>query len=223
MDAVFVCVPTPSKPDGASDISNVCEAAEKLKGTTGVIALRSTVPPGTTEYIEETFDIPNIVHSPEFLTERYAEQEASNPKWMVIGSIKGNTHSVASARLLNLFYNNRFPNIQICMMSSRESELMKLACNSFFATKISFFNELKLLCEKMDTDYSKILSGMLCDQRISGSHTRVPGHDRQKGFGGNCLPKDLCSLISVAGDLDIKTNTMIGAWETNKFVRPNIV
>ena len=93
--------------------------------------------------------------------------------------------------MLSKLYKKRFPGVQVVETDSDTSELIKLSQNSFFATKITFFNELYQLCSRLGVSYNQVLAGLLADGRIAQSHTQVPGPDGQLGFGGECLPKDL--------------------------------
>jgi len=86
------------------------------------------------------------------------------------------------------------PIISIC--SSLESETIKLACNSFYATKIQFFTEINLLCSKIGIEYNNVKNKMLMNGWINPMHTNVPGHDGQISFGGACFPKDINALNS---------------------------
>jgi UDP-glucose 6-dehydrogenase len=86
------------------------------------------------------------------------------------------------------------PIISIC--SSLESETIKLACNSFYATKIQFFTEINLLCSKIGIEYNNVKNKMLMNGWINPMHTDVPGHDGQISFGGACFPKDINALNS---------------------------
>ena len=79
-------------------------------------------------------------------------------------------------------------------MSPSEAEMVKYVRNTFLATKISFFNEIYNFCGASNVSYETIIRQVSSDRRIGGSHTRVPGPDGKRGFGGTCLPKDANSL-----------------------------
>ena len=85
-------------------------------------------------------------------------------------------------------------------MTSTESELTKLVVNGFFATKVTFFNAARAVCEATGCDWEHVLEGVMSDGRIAHAHTRVPGPDGRPGYGGACLPKDLLNLITTAGE-----------------------
>ena len=88
------------------------------------------------------------------------------------------------------FYNHYYPNANISICESNESESMKIFCNSFYAVKIQFFNELYLLCQRINCDYDTVLKLMLNNNWINPMHTKVPGTDGKLSYGGACFPKD---------------------------------
>jgi len=93
-------------------------------------------------------------------------------------------------------------------------------CNTFFATKVSFMNEMYQLSTKLNLDWDKAMQGFLSDGRVGNSHVNVPGHDGKLGFGGSCFPKDVQALIHYADSKNINLNVLKGAWQTNLNVRP---
>ena len=100
------------------------------------------------------------------------------------------------------------------------AELIKYMNNCFFATKVSFLNEMKMIADKCNADWSTAIEGFVRDGRIGHSHLSVPGPDGKYGFGGSCFPKDIQALISFSEDLDLNLPTLQGAWNTNLIVRP---
>lgn len=205
-DLVFVCLPTPQK-DGAlgCDTSFVegffRETAADERERSRNFVLRSTVPVGTTRRLSEKYGLPNLVHSPEFLTARCALTDAMIPARNIIGAPvlpTVNTIDGCYDALWEL-YEKRFPGVQIIGMTSDESELVKLGLNSFFATKVAYFNELRAYADRMGLDWERVHEGILSDGRIAHAHTQVPGPDGKWGFGGTCLPKDLANLVDAIG------------------------
>ena len=221
-DFVFVCLPTPMDENGKCDLSvidTVFSIAQSIVGHEEMnFILRSTVPVGTTAKYSEKFS--RIIHSPEFLTARCAGIDFCFPSRNVIGVTK-NPKSHRLAGRLSELYRKRFPGVDEYIMDSSESELCKLTCNSFFATKVSFFNEIYSLCEKLRINFSNVLAGALSDGRIANSHFRVPGPDGQRGFGGACYCKDINDLISVFNENGVEQNVISAAWKTNLSVREN--
>lgn len=196
-DIIFVCLPE-GEIDGFFNMVRARIEGPIPEGgwCSRNFVLKSTVPIGTTRRLREQYGLVNLVHSPEFLTERYALHDAQNPSQLIIGfpgKVSGQPGRPYC--LLNELYHARFPHAPIRLMSSDESEATKLFLNAFFAVKVSFFNEINSLASALGLDWDVILQGMLGDGRICPSHTQVPGPDGQYGFGGKCLPKDLYQLI----------------------------
>ena len=92
--------------------------------------------------------------------------------------------------------------------------------NTFFATKISFLNDMKILSDESGARWEDVIEGFVRDGRVGHTHLNVPGHDGKFGFGGACFPKDVNALINYADTIGISLNTLKGAWETNLLVRP---
>ena len=212
-DLVFVCLPSPQKPNSLEcDTSFIDDFFASHKGSQTNFVLRSTVPIGTTRWLRETYNLPNIVHSPEFLTARCAVTDAQVPARNVIGFISNppktehirddlgdlviNYPTSICYRIVRRLYEERFPGIPVHVMSPEESEAVKLVQNSFFAVKVAFFNEARSLADKLNLDWDRILAAVLADGRIAHAHTRVPGPDGKYGFGGTCLPKDLANFTA---------------------------
>lgn len=207
-DLVFLCLPTPQKTGTHElDISAIHDVFRliKMNNYSGELqrinfVLKSTVPIGTTESLHKEYQI-KISHSPEFLTERTAYEDAQMPAVNFIGLPEDMrecflpAESSTSRSLLYNLYKSRFPGVKVNELSSNETEAIKLITNAFFATKITFFNEVYQLCNKLSISWEDVRSGILADGRISHSHTEVPGPDGGMGYGGKCLPKDTIQLM----------------------------
>ena len=102
------------------------------------------------------------------------------------------------------------------------AQLIKYMANCFFATKVSFMNEMYQVCEAINGDWDKALEGFITDGRIGNSHIDIPGHDGDFGFGGKCFPKDLNAMIKKAEALGIEPSVMKGAWKKNEEVRKDL-
>lgn len=192
-DLVFVCLPTPSGKDGLLDVSALRGFFESLVNLPGVsenIVIKSTVPVGTTAILARDYRL-SICHSPEFLTERCALTDALIPSRNVLGV----PNSQLDLPLAALVYQERFPGVPLHVVSSDASEALKLFQNAYFAAKVSLFNEFYSYCLSERIDWQTVRGALLADGRIAHSHTQVPGPDGQRGWGGNCLPKDLKCLI----------------------------
>jgi len=196
-DIIFMCLPTPYNNhthdyDKSAIIEN-CQVLYSLNYE-GIILLKSTVEPYFTNTLESTFKL-NILHNPEFLSARSAFNDFHNQTHIVLGCPKNTIKE--NVEVVTVFYNKYYPSATISVCSSSESECMKLYCNSFYAVKIQFFNELYLLSQQLKVDYNVIRDLMLKNNWINPMHTQVPGHDGQLSYGGLCLPKDTQALLQV--------------------------
>jgi UDPglucose 6-dehydrogenase len=103
---------------------------------------------------------------------------------------------------------------------SRTAESVKYFTNCFLATKVSFANEFKQICDHIEVDYDKVVEYALYDSRIGRTHFSSPGPDGKPGFGGSCFPKDLNALIHFAKQLEVKPTVLESVWQKNLEVRP---
>jgi UDPglucose 6-dehydrogenase len=217
-DFVFVCLPTPmlSAEGGACDLSayyNFFDEISNIK-TNAIIIIKSTVPIGTTKSFANKLPYLKIVHSPEFLTARTACLDFICPARNIIGG-----EDPEAVKAVAQLYRDRFPGVACYTMSSVESEFVKYFNNCFLATKVLFFNEMKLLSDKLQLDWDHLLEGVLSDGRIAKTHYQVPGHDGQLGVGGTCFPKDINSLINLFQEQGLDPKILQAVWEQNKAIR----
>ena len=211
---VFICVGTPSLPDGSCDLTYVHEVARQIGRTMKdykVIVDKSTVPVGTADSVrglvaEELrergasieFD---VVSNPEFLKEGDAVNDFLKPDRVIVG-----TDNIRTAKLLEALYAPfARSRDKLIVMGVRSAEMTKYAANCMLATKISFINEVANICEKVGADVRDVRAGIGADQRI-GYHFIYPG----VGYGGSCFPKDVKALIRTARDNGV-TPTLIEA------------
>lgn len=215
-DLVLVCLPTPQKEGSLEcDVSCVDDFLGSLRHCGGKedsnLVLKSTVPIGYTREARRRHSLPNLVHSPEFLTARTAAFDASLPLRNIIGGPWDQDNKCCQGlRVVGLLldlYRQRWPHVPVTEMSSDESEAVKLIQNSFSAVKIAFLNECRLLTDKLGLDWQTILNAVLAGGWVSPMHTQVPGRDGKRGFGGACLVKDLANLISCYADARFPTLT----------------
>jgi UDPglucose 6-dehydrogenase len=99
--------------------------------------------------------------------------------------------------------------------SIEEASMIKYSRNCFYAAKVSLFNEIKALCDKMGIDFEVVRGGMLASGWIDEMHTQVPGHDGKLGFAGACFPKDLAAMVQFAHDAGLFLDTFMGAQTAN--------
>ncbi len=205
-DAVFITVGTPSRHgDGHADLRYVYDAAREiaaaLDGYT-VVVIKSTVPVGTGREVERIirglrpdadFD---VASNPEFLREGSAIGDFMRPDRIVVGARSERAREVLSAIYRPLF----LIETPVLFTGLETAELIKYACNSFLATKITFINEMADLCEKLGADVHDVARGMGLDGRI-GRKFLHPG----PGFGGSCFPKDTLALVRTAQEYGVPT------------------
>lgn len=219
---IFVCVPTPMKPDGSCDTSIVEEVVKSIDEVAvqldvyRIIVIKSTVTPGTTERLnEETSSNVDVCFNPEFLTERHSVQDFKNQDRIILGG----PHRATSE--LRLLYQTAYPDVPTTKTHSTIAEMVKYTTNCFLATKVAFANEIYQICSALDIDYDKVIEYATKDKRLGLSHWSVPGPDGHVGFGGKCFCKDLNGLMSLMRNCGVKHSTMAGAWDTNLHVRPS--
>ncbi len=217
-DFIFISVPTPMTKKGSISLKYINQVFKEINGVNrrldNIIILKSTVIPGTTDKLQDKYPSLNIVFNPEFLTERSSRLDFINQSRIVLGG--DNLHTSKVAKL----FEDRFKYSHIIQTDYKTSEMIKYFCNIFFTVKVSFANEMKLICDTIGADWKTALEGFVADGRIGDSHLNVPGPDGKNGFGGSCFPKDINAFMSFAKDIGVSTNTINGAWETNLDVRP---
>jgi len=220
-DVIFICVPTPMFESGECDLSIVEGVVEELAEydeiSSKVVVIKSTVVPGTVERLAEKYSRMNFVFNPEFLTERKARLDFINTSRIVLGSNKKFAIDVVED-----LYRVRFPYTQVIRTDFSTAQLIKYMANCFFATKVSFMNEMYQVCEAVGGNWDQALEGFISDGRIGNSHIDVPGHDGDLGFGGKCFPKDINAMIKRCDEIGVKTPVMKGAWEKNQEVRKDL-
>ncbi len=205
-DVLFVCVNTPQKEDGSTDMSYVEEVsrriAENLNGYKLVVE-KSTVPVRTSSWIKRTINLYkkkdvefDVASNPEFLREGSAVSDFLNPDRIILGM----ESERARDALLGIY--EKYKDI-VLITNIDTAELIKHASNSFLALKISYINLMADLCEKTDAKIDLVSKGMGLDPRI-GEQFLSAGI----GFGGSCFPKDVRALVRMGEDLGINMNLL---------------
>ncbi len=197
--AVFIAVGTPPKPDGSADLSYVVQVAEAIADNLNgykVVVTKSTVPIGTGQMIERIIKERtggahpfSVVSNPEFLREGSAIQDFMRPDRVVIGA----RDPQAIAIMKDIYSPLYLIETPFVITNVESSELIKYASNAFLATKITFINEVAVLCERLGADVHHVAKGMGLDKRI-GPKFLHPG----PGYGGSCFPKDTQALADIA-------------------------
>lgn len=191
----FVCGPTPMGENRRIDDSIIRDICDKLHNIpSGVVVVKSTIIPNV---IREICRTPRFVYNPEFLTERNAYDEFVNPTFHIFGG------DIEYTRLVDKYYKyhsncNPAPSHY---MTLEEASLVKYSINSFLASKVVWFNELRDLADTVGARYNVISSVISSDPRVGKSHTKVPGFDKKRGYGGSCFPKDTTALLRYSEDM----------------------
>jgi len=220
-DIIFQCLPTPMRSTGECDLTivedslkNIDELSRQLNRTP-IVIIKSTVPPGTCEKLNDTFISLNIIFSPEFLTEANSIEDFKNQTRIILGGPRPYTTQVKT------MFRKAYPHIPIIKTGYKTAEMVKYFINNFLSTKVSFANEMYQICKSLDIDYDKVTEYALFDQRIGRSHLAVPGPDGDFGYGGHCFPKDLDAMLYLASTMGIKPVILRATKEKNNKVRNN--
>jgi UDPglucose 6-dehydrogenase len=210
---ILIAVGTPSLDDGSCNLSYIKQVIEIIAATINnykIIITKSTVPPGTNEWIQQTFlemgikeDLFDIVSNPEFLREGRALWDIFHPNKLVFGTKTDRPLEV----LKELYQKGSAPFV---FTSLTGAELIKYASNVFLATKISFANEMARICDVFQVDYTDLHKGLGLDPRIGPDFLNAG-----LGFGGSCLPKDLSSLKHSALSHKLETKLLDAVMEIN--------
>jgi UDPglucose 6-dehydrogenase len=203
-DVILICVGTPPRADGGADLSMVASASETIGAALKnseeyhIVAVKSTVPPGTTKNLVmpavlktsgKNPDEIGFVMNPEFLREGLAVQDFMKPDRIVIGSFDKKAGDLFEP----IYRKLEAPTVRTSLTAA---EMIKYASNAFLATKISFSNEVGNVCKKLGIDVYEVMKGVGMDHRISPHFLNAGA-----GFGGSCFPKDVSALIHLAVDV----------------------
>jgi UDPglucose 6-dehydrogenase len=214
-DIIFIAVGTPPGEDGSADLKYVLGAAGEIgKYLNGykVVINKSTVPVGTADKVraavlgrtKHKFD---VVSNPEFLKEGAAIEDFMKPDRVVIG-----VDSPKAAALMQELY---APFVRtgrpVLVMDIRSAEMTKYASNAMLAVKISFINEMALICAGLGADIDNVRKGMGFDRRI-GFEFLFPG----VGYGGSCFPKDVKALVQTASANGVDAKVLQAVEEVNE-------
>jgi UDPglucose 6-dehydrogenase len=196
--AIFIAVGTPPKPDGSADLRYVEEVARtiaKYMNGPKLVITKSTVPIGTGQVIEKILgDAGNgfrgtVVSNPEFLREGSAIEDFMKPDRVVIGA----SDKESIALMKEIYAPLHSLEIPFVVTNVESAELIKYASNGFLATKISFINEIAVLCELLGGDVQDVARGIGLDSRIGPKFLQAG-----PGFGGSCFPKDTSAVADIA-------------------------
>ncbi len=219
-DISFVCVGTPSLPNGAINLGYIYEVVKQIAGviknknTFHTVVIRSTVKIGTLKACQEIIEdisgkVNNVdfgvVSNPEFLREGTAMYDFVNPPYTIVG-----TNSKKSEAIMTDLYSS----IEASMyyIKPEEAEMIKYANNNFHAMKITFANEIGNICKENNVDGHVVMDIVSKDKKLNLSpYYLKPGF----AFGGSCLPKDVRGLTQMAKSLDLKTPLLSSLLKSN--------
>ena len=185
-DIVFVSIHIPTEADGTQNLATLGEIIESCPNVP--IFVRTTLLPGTCDKLSKKYN-KDVNFMPEFLTERCAVDDFYRQPMIF---------SNHEDMLKEIFVGKKY-----VVMNSLEAEVTKYAHNVFGALKVTYFNGIKELCDKLKIDYSHVREGALLSGYINEPHTMVPGPDGKFGYGGKCFPKDVNAFIGCLKDTNL--------------------
>ncbi len=226
---IFVAVGTPPAADGSTDLSFVEQVAREIGrclSSYRVIVTKSTVPVGTSDHVrawvQEELDLRgsklrfSVASNPEFLREGAAIGDFMRPDRVVLGTDPGDDQALAILKdLYRPLYLNETPFVET---NIHTAELSKYAANAFLATKISFMNELSVICEEIGGDVQAIARVMGLDNRIGKKFLHAG-----PGYGGSCFPKDTTSAAHYARELGHELSIVEASIRVNQRQRMRMV
>lgn len=183
-EIVFIAVPTPTTDQGFD--SSIVEEALSLVGEGKTAVIKSTLLPGTTEKLQEKFPDIFVLHSPEFLVEATAAQDAAKPYRNLVGiPIDTPEFRQKAVSILRILPEAPYQKV----MTSKDAEMVKYAGNCFLYSKVIFMNIIHDMAESTGCEWKALHEAMVNDPRIGESHTQ-PVHKSGRGAGGHCFIKD---------------------------------
>ena len=231
-DVSLLCVGTPSKPQGGTDLIYLRRALEDIRRGMEIatppdsgfhaVVVRSTVPPGTgDDLVSPTFTTGDTVAGwevgtamcPEFLREGSGVADFFAPPMVVVGTANRRVADLLTEML-------SFLDHEIRLVDVRTAEALKYACNAFHAVKVSFANELARIFRTFDVDSREVMQVFTQDKVLNISPAYLmPGF----AFGGSCLPKDLRALLDMARMNALDVPLLHGTLQTNELVIADVV
>ncbi len=214
---VFVCVPTPMEKSGAQNFSIVLDVFNELSKLSfkPCVILKSTVTPENLDSAKKI--LPNYVYNPEFLREKYAKEDFINSKMILLGGMKP-----LQEKVKKLYQEHSLCNTTNFIFTDHATaSLVKYSINSFLATKVLFFNQIKDIFEASNAggDWENFINLIKLDPRIGITHMDVPGPDGKKGFGGACFTKDTAALVEYSIKINKKFSLLAKVINMNNEIR----
>ena len=214
---IFICVPTPLCDDLSLDASIVHSVVDEILeyNIDCLIVLKSTILPNHLEKISQRLN--RFIYNPEFLREKHANEDFLNSNLIVFGGEQKDIDEIKD------FYIERTKCICKTYVETDyvTASLIKYTINSYLATKVSFFNELKKIFVEANTNdsWENFIRYLQKDSRLGNSHMSVPGHDGKEGFGGACLPKDSLALLNFYKENNLDFKVLKSAIDVNNIIR----
>ena len=214
---IFICVPTPLCEDLSLDASIVHSVVDEILeyNIDCLIVLKSTILPNHLEKISQR--LKRFIYNPEFLREKHANEDFLNSNLIVFGGDQKDIDEIKD------FYIERTKCICKTYVETDyvTASLIKYTINSYLATKVSFFNELKKIFVEANTNdsWENFIRYLQKDSRLGNSHMSVPGHDGKEGFGGACLPKDSIALLNFYKENNLDFKVLKSAIDVNNTIR----
>ncbi len=214
---IFIAVHTPPMPDGKADLSYLAGVSREIAAVMDgyrLIVDKSTVPVETGEKVAATIKRYNkhnvdfdVASNPEFLREGSAVHDCLHPDRIILG-----VTSKRAAKLLREVYAPL--KAPVIVTDIKSAEIIKHACNSFLALKISFINAIAQICEAAGADVEQVAHGMGLDRRIGRAFLNAG-----IGYGGSCFPKDVAAFVKIAEDLGYDFKLLKAVEDVNKRAR----
>ncbi len=191
-DVIFVAVPTPFYLEGGGfDDTFLRSALNTIPVVGKTVVLKSTIPPGTTDRLQEMYPQHRLLFNPEFLTETTADYDMQHPCRQIVGFTP---QSRCDAELvMGLLPRATFEKI----MPAKAAETIKYFGNAFYALKVAYANQMHDLCQKLGLEYDLVKECAKAEPMIGAHHLEIY-HQGYRGYGGKCLPKDVRSIIQLA-------------------------
>lgn len=207
-----IATPTPMNADGSCDSSLVEQSVRSAP--TSLILIKSTISPGTTDRLRASTG-KRIVFSPEYIGESayfnpYFGKDMVEVPFLICGGEPADRR-----RIIDLLLPILGPTKKYFQTSALNAEIIKYMENIYFATKVTFMNEMYEICETLGADWYEVREGWLLDPRVEPMHTAVFADKR--GFGGKCYPKDLSALIVASQRAGYHPDLLLQVKKSNEF------
>ena len=205
---VIIAVSTPEAKDGSCDMSNVLDVLQHVDPKTPTL-IKSTISVEGWREIKKSYPDHRITFSPEFLRAKTATQDFQNTQHIYLAGHWSHAWIV--------FFKKRFPTIHYSIRKTPEELILaKYFRNAYLANKVTFFNQVYDLCDRLALNYQQVREVVSDDPRIGWDHTEVT---EERGYGGHCLPKDTRAIVNTAKQVDVKLSLIEEATKYNKKIR----